>query len=212
MVLEISQVCKSNLDSIRHTESSIPKAQTAEERYMNVLCYNREKGVFDKFIAQVKSGFFWVYEKAKGLFFQIISCFGVFQSADSKQLLMFKENLSKVREMEKQFPEQTKKIKDKELKNWWKSQFESLDPEVQTMLLIEDIKLREPEKGKEDKEKWAYENLEEYRTLATRFVVHLQNEMIQGQTYSPIEDLPGLLEGLLVTLESKIKHLEAPQK
>ncbi len=125
-------------------------------------------------------------------------------------LALYERNVDFIGRLSTEFCHSRKKLSDPSLKKWWLSQFSSLDPQIQKLLLVEDMILRAPQGL--NKRKWAIDHFDRYRRLSTQFVAELNEEVIGGKSYNPKFEVPKLLEGLHTYLAVEIDRLQRLQE
>ncbi|NGX26112.1 MAG: hypothetical protein K940chlam6_00023 [Chlamydiae bacterium] len=165
-----------------------------------------DPSAFLKFTTKMKVFFHWVYIKARFLLSKIFFCF---DSLKLKETILEKhqKNLKELDAYSHSFAERVKREADQELKSWWEKTFESLDPDIRKMLIIEDIKTY-AEDNCSNKEAWAEENYSKRRVVSTKFVGNLEPVPIGGKTYDPLDYVPGFIKNVQDKLREKIKELE----
>lgn len=150
----------------------------------------------------VKSAFYWMYVQIRLLISKIFFCFDALKL---KETLVDKYQ-GMTRELEaklQSFNERAKRSDLKELRKWWRLAFENLPREVRRMLILEDVKTYAGERS--DKTAYAEENYAKYHSLAQQFVREL--EAIEGN--DPLDYIPGYIQNVIDSLQTKIKDLEA---
>ncbi|NGX46750.1 MAG: hypothetical protein K1000chlam3_00113 [Chlamydiae bacterium] len=167
-----------------------------------------EPSAFLKFTTKMKFFFHWVYIKARFLFSKIFSCF---DSLKLKETILEKhqKNLKELDAYSHSFAERVKRETNQEFKSWWEKTFESLDPDIRKMLILEDIKTLAPENYSK-KEAWAEENYSMRRVTSTKFVRNLEPVPYNGITYDPIDEdgVPAFIKNVKDKLREEIKELE----
>lgn len=140
-------------------------------------------------------------------YFRRIFCF--FRTPPST-LDIYQQNVHFISRLSTEFSFKRKQLSRPALKKWWFEQFYNLAPEMQKLLLLEDIILRAP--SGQNKRKWAENHYRQYSMLSTQFVVHLNEETVGGKRYDPNFDVPKLLQSLHTYLTIEIDRLERLQE